>query len=679
MKKEKTNPLFKKSISKLVLLVFLSQLFWSPVARAETKIKEKPEITANNIVAQQYIFIEDGKAEQSIQDTAQKMLRAAGHSEILITVKIINDPTPNVFSISDGHIYITSGLLDVLENQDELAAILSHEIAHIIQKDFLNKFKTIKRNRTIAFTIIMIIAIGAQVGGAIAAAQASAAATQSAMQAGNFSGAASAGQMAALPMQIGSQVFSNTLLTTGANIAYAKPQLLLKEMSLQDKFAALSQQREKALQEGKLEAAARLNQDLEQLKKEKEEFIKQLNIENPEYAAFRYPQPLGLSEILLSPSEVLLKFEVTENAVLVWLIRGKEVVSTYRISITRDELYKLVYEFRNSFKLIDGIRLSPYQYEAGQRLFNLLLKEPFAKLQGEEVIISPDECLEILPYEALPYQASGITSQEKDETEIEFVGDHHSIRYCYSASVLSTDRKAKKSEQSTKTLLVLADPEFLPPAVDKEDESKSQIQRLARNEAELNFIFEPLPKTAIMADYLNRLYPEADILKGAEASEASLRNKGMQDYRYLVFATHGILDNDIPIIKEPALVLTQVGTDLNDPSRDGFLTMSEVMGMKLNCQIAALTACQTGMGKILAGEGVMGMGRAFQYAGSKSVLVSLWSVEDESTNLLTKQFFAYLKEGKDSVEALRLARLDLRKAGYTHPFYWAPFILVGEK
>jgi CHAT domain-containing protein len=84
------------------------------------------------------------------------------------------------------------------------------------------------------------------------------------------------------------------------------------------------------------------------------------------------------------------------------------------------------------------------------------------------------------------------------------------------------------------------------------------------------------------------------------------------------------------------------------------------------------------IGKNLAGEGVIGMGRAFQYAGAKAVFMSLWSVSVDSTTLLTERFFAHLKEGKGSLDALRLARADVRKAGYEHPYYWAPFILVGE-
>jgi len=90
-------------------------------------------------------------------------------------------------------------------------------------------------------------------------------------------------------------------------------------------------------------------------------------------------------------------------------------------------------------------------------------------------------------------------------------------------------------------------------------------------------------------------------------------------------------------------------------------------------------ACVTGVGKVVGGEGVMHLGRAFQYAGARSVLISLWSVEDESTNLLTQAFFQFLREGRGKDEALYLARRKLREAGYRHPFFWASFILFGER
>jgi CHAT domain-containing protein len=164
-------------------------------------------------------------------------------------------------------------------------------------------------------------------------------------------------------------------------------------------------------------------------------------------------------------------------------------------------------------------------------------------------------------------------------------------------------------------------------------------------------------------------------LTGTEANETNLKRNELSKYRYLVLATHGLLDNKISGIMEPALVLGQVGNKEGD---DGFLTMSEIMDLRLNCSVAALTACETGSGKLVNGEGVMGLGRAFQYAGANSVLASLWSVAEDSTVTLVERFFYYLQSDKDKSTALRMARNDIRKIGYDHPFFWAPFILIGE-
>ena len=111
---------------------------------------------------------------------------------------------------------------------------------------------------------------------------------------------------------------------------------------------------------------------------------------------------------------------------------------------------------------------------------------------------------------------------------------------------------------------------------------------------------------------------------------------------------------------------------------DGYLTMSEVAGMKMNADVAALTACQTGTGVKLAGEGIMSMGRAFQCAGAKSVVMSLWSVAEDSSVIMMEEFFKGLKTGKSKREAWTNARIEVRKAGFDHPFFWGAFILVGE-
>ncbi len=183
--------------------------------------------------------------------------------------------------------------------------------------------------------------------------------------------------------------------------------------------------------------------------------------------------------------------------------------------------------------------------------------------------------------------------------------------------------------------------------------------------------------TSELAQGLKRIFRgQADVFTGFQASKSGLFNNigpKLPNYDKVVFATHGYFGKDMPGIMEPCLVFTLV-----PPGTDGYLRMTEIMGLKINADIVALTACQTGLGPHISGEGTMGMGRAFQYAGTKSVLMSLWSVSEITSVEFMKDFFKYLNEGKSKLEALQLARAELRKNGFDHPFFWAAFVLAGE-
>jgi CHAT domain-containing protein len=207
--------------------------------------------------------------------------------------------------------------------------------------------------------------------------------------------------------------------------------------------------------------------------------------------------------------------------------------------------------------------------------------------------------------------------------------------------------------------------------------NKITRDRLMAIQTELNGMkFEPLPLTAQLGKSLKDAEPvRTDLFQGMAAQKSVLLQRDLTLYRSVVFGTRGYFGKDIPTIQEPVLILTLPG---QPEGQDGFLRMTEVMGLNMNADIVALTACQTGLGRQISGEGTMGMGRAFQYAGAKSVLMSLWSVSETASVNLVESFFRHMKEGKNKLEALRLAREEGRKAGYDHPFFWAPFILVGE-
>jgi CHAT domain-containing protein len=176
---------------------------------------------------------------------------------------------------------------------------------------------------------------------------------------------------------------------------------------------------------------------------------------------------------------------------------------------------------------------------------------------------------------------------------------------------------------------------------------------------------------------------DKDVLTGLQASEAAVKAasaKGLlAQARYVHFATHGILGLDTG--QPPALVLSLVG---NDGARDedggindGFLRLDEVTRLQLNADLVVLSACETGKGRLYAGEGVTGLARAFLYAGSRCVVASLWAVDDRETAAFMVHLYGGLKDGQAAADALRAAKLAMIGAGKP-PVFWAPFILIGE-
>jgi CHAT domain-containing protein len=164
--------------------------------------------------------------------------------------------------------------------------------------------------------------------------------------------------------------------------------------------------------------------------------------------------------------------------------------------------------------------------------------------------------------------------------------------------------------------------------------------------------------------------------------------------RYLHFACHSVLDEQLPL--NSALVLTVPRTPRKDQD-DGLLQAWEVMEtVRLDAELVTLSACETALGREAGGEGLLGLTRAFQYAGARSVLASLWAVGDESTAELMKRFYGHLQSGKDKAEALRSAQLEIIAAARapaaegtrgvsrvsasvgSHPYRWAAFQLVGD-
>ena len=152
------------------------------------------------------------------------------------------------------------------------------------------------------------------------------------------------------------------------------------------------------------------------------------------------------------------------------------------------------------------------------------------------------------------------------------------------------------------------------------------------------------------------------------------RNGTLSNFKYVHFATHGLIDEEKPDLS--SLVLTRN----ENSSDDGLLQATEIFNLNLHADLVVLSACQTGLGKLVRGEGMIGLTRAFMYAGAPSVLASLWSVSDISTATLMGAFYENLiNKNLNKTDALRKAQLTMiRDEKFAHPFYWAPFIIIGD-
>ena len=187
-----------------------------------------------------------------------------------------------------------------------------------------------------------------------------------------------------------------------------------------------------------------------------------------------------------------------------------------------------------------------------------------------------------------------------------------------------------------------------------------------------------MPFSREEADVLASLVPAKSLLKATDfqASRAKATSGELSNYRIIHFATHGLLNSEHPEIS--GLVLSLI--DENGKAQDGFLRMHEIYNLRLPAEVVVLSACQTGLGKEIRGEGLVGLTRGFMYAGAQRVVASLWQVDDLATAELMKRFYrGMLKDNLRPAAALRAAQMEMMKQKrWSSPFFWAAFVIQGE-
>jgi CHAT domain-containing protein/tetratricopeptide (TPR) repeat protein len=346
----------------------------------------------------------------------------------------------------------------------------------------------------------------------------------------------------------------------------------------------------------------------------------------------------------LAPGSALLEFALGEKQSFVWAITAKQVQGAALPG--RGQIEPRIEAFRKlAAQPVNALtaRTAQARLDAEAAALYKILLAPLEPVLGgvSELTVVPDGALAYLPFEALPTPGGRLLNRFR-------------IAYAPSASTLSALRDRPRAVPS-QSLFALADPAF---------------EKAPALLAERGFDFTRLPNTRAEVAAIRQLFAASKVFLGVEAGEAALKSTDLTPYRYIHLAAHGYFDEANP--SRSGIVLTP------GENEDGVLQAHEVMRLRMNADLVTLSACQTGLGKLLAGEGVQSLTRAFFYAGAQSLVVSLWNVNDAATAELMKSFYMNLKRGLPRHEALRQAKLAMtRNPRWSHPYYWAPFVFTG--
>jgi CHAT domain-containing protein len=421
--------------------------------------------------------------------------------------------------------------------------------------------------------------------------------------------------------------------------------------------------------------AARIEAELDEAEEERERIEWEIQHEYPHYAAIRNPAPLAPERIqgMLDGRTAFLEYTLGAEASYLFVVM-QDRSEAFRLP-PAGEIADLVETVRQGLKE-EGRRHRGAYVEAAYRLYEILLA-PAAEMLGDKphLIVSPDGPLLLLSFEAL---LTGPAPQGRGYAGLPYLIRQKSITYVPSASVL-----AELASPADGTLLAASDSGLFVGFADPAHEQASAVggqtaaSSLARALQDAGLPSPPrLPNAHTELLEISRLFPPEQVRSYTEgdASEENVKeNPAVREARWLHFAVHGFVNESRP--EYSGLVLSLDG----DPKENGLLQVYEIFNLDLSADLVVLSACDTALGKNVRGEGLLGVSRALLYAGAASVVVSLWQVADSSTSDLMIRFYRHLMDNGDKAEALRLSKLELIQEGqYDHPYYWAPFILIGR-
>ena len=472
------------------------------------------------------------------------------------------------------------------------------------------------------------------------------------------------------------------LTEAGADIRKGiDPKLLEEEQLMLGKIEAVQKQRQDPSISNDKTRIEKLEQENENLLNKYRELVDEIRTTSPQYADIKYPQPLELKQIQqqLDKDTLLLQYSLGEDRSFLWAVTP-DSMEAYELPGQ-----KQIEDTVNKFKEVILTGATPFGKEnpniinkPADELSKIILAPVVEKLGKKRLAIVADGALQSIPFAALADPTSTSTYQP--------LMVNHEIVNLPSVTVIETQRKRPR-KTAPKTLAVIADPVF--EAIDeritgKEEAlgpemnlNRSSLQRALKNNKRNGI--SRLKGTRAEAEEILKLVSPGEAIHAYDfdANYNFVTSPELKKYRFLLFATHGIVDTTNPELS--GIVLSQFVDKQAKPVEKGYLRLGDIFNLDLGAELVVLSACDTGLGKDIKGEGLVGLTRGLMYAGSKRAVVSLWQVSDEGTSKLMPTFYKAVLQGKAPTIALREAQLQLwNSKEWQNPYYWAAFTLQGD-
>ncbi len=458
----------------------------------------------------------------------------------------------------------------------------------------------------------------------------------------------------------------------------AERRLIATQIALRNELVKPPSERESAL-------VSRLQNQLLEVRGAHSEVLRKVQLQRTS-DAYRegWVAPLRVEAVqsrVLQEGQALVQYVVTKDKVIAFVIDSKRTrffILPADRKLLSESIKSLLAPFRALKEVTVDLLHLDFDVELSHDIYQRIFEPLEPALAGNtNIIIVPDDALHYLPFESLARSAAlGPLDRRiryREYESVDWLVRRYSIVYAVSATSLDPDL-AGRSEPQEK-LVAFAEPLL----GDRTDFKKGASLRGAFGTASMIGALKPIPEAGREVSSIGTIMSGTTrtiTLEGARASEKAFFEHA-PDAKYLHFAVHSFVDDEVPDYS--TLVLSA-----GDES-DGFLQGFEILQARLRSRLVTLSACETALGRLYRGEGLVGLKRAFLVAGARSMLVSLWSIEDSSADFM-EMFYEQLSEGVGLNQALRETKLEYlkknrplgstRSLSLSHPFFWAPFTLT---